>query len=219
MTLIHTLWPALLVMAYWLIAFAVFTVRTSLRFPRRIAVAAGDTVDREVDTEELNCKGDSARPILSEEYDGAEKVAETMLSREWAPVTPGRRAVFDASCAWLLGGWAARLPRSYNLSDVEEQPELINREAVQSALNREYPQDLRAMGLAGTVLLRFRVMEDGRADRTSVRVEQITHPAFGDAARRVVYAMRFRPARLNGRAVAVWVTIPVVFGYGRAPSP
>ena len=128
----------------------IFNVRTSLRFPRRVALASGDTVDREVDNEELNCKGDSARPILSEEFDGDEPVARTPLSREWAPVAPGRRAVFDASCAWLVGGWPARLPRSYDLSAVEEQPELINREAVQAALNREYPRDLRAMGLTGT---------------------------------------------------------------------
>jgi TonB family protein len=197
---------------------AIFNVRTSLRFPRRIALASGDTVDREVDNEELNCKGDSARPILSEEFDGDEPVARTPLSREWAPVAPGRRAVFDASCAWLVGGWPARLPRSYDLSAVEEQPELINREAVQTALSREYPRDLRAMGLTGTVLLRFRIMEDGRADRTTVRVEQITHPAFGDAARRVVYAMRFRPARLNGRAVPVWVSVPVVFTFSYGPA-
>jgi len=190
---------------------AIFRVRTSLRFPQRIAVASGDTVDREVDTEELDCRGDSARQILSEEYDGDEKVAETMLSGEWAPVRPGRRAVFDASCAWLVGGWPARLPRSYDAAEVEEQPELINREMVAIALSREYPQDLRAMGLNGTVVLRFRLMEDGRADRATVRVEQITHPGFGDAARRVVYAMRFRPARLNGRAVSVWVTMPVTF--------
>ncbi|MFL5385546.1 MAG: energy transducer TonB [Longimicrobiaceae bacterium] len=203
---------------------AIFTVRTSLRFPRRIARVSGDTVDREVDTEELDCRGDSARPLLSEEFDGEKRVATTMLSRAWAPVAPGRRAVFDASCAWLLGGWAARLPRSYEAEDVEEQPELVNREAVGLALSREFPRDLRAMGLSGTVVLRFRIMEDGRADRTSLRVEQITHPAFGDAARRVVYAMRFRPARLNGKPVPVWVTMPVVFTYhygpaGRPPVP
>ncbi|MFL5540575.1 MAG: energy transducer TonB, partial [Longimicrobiaceae bacterium] len=197
---------------------AIFSVRTSLRFPRRIALASGDTVDREVDTEELNCKGDSARPILSEEYDGDEQVARTMLSREWAPVAPGRRAVFDASCAWLLGGWPARLPRSYDLSAVEEMPELINREAVAAAIGREYPRVLRAQGTTGTVTLRFRIMEDGRADRGSLTVEDITHPDFGDAAARVVYAMRFRPARLRGVPVAVWVTLPVTFQLAYGPG-
>jgi TonB family protein len=126
--------------------------------------------------------------------------------------------VFGASCAWLLGGWPARLQRSYDLEDVEDRPELINREAVQAALGREYPRDLRAQGLTGTVVLRFRIMEDGRADRGSVSVEQITHPGFGDAAARVVYAMRFRPARLNRVPVPVWVTLPVVFRLAAGPD-
>ena len=198
-----------------------FTVRTSLRFPRRIALASGDTVDREVDTEEMDCRGDSARPLVSQEYDGAALVAMTFLSKQWAPVAPGRRAVFDASCAWLLGGWPARLPRSFDLADVEEQPELINREAVAAAIGREYPRVLRDQGTTGTVTLRFRIMEDGRADRGSLTVEDITHPDFGDAATRVVYAMRFRPARVNHHAVPVWVTLPVTFrlayGPGRIP--
>lgn len=190
---------------------AAFTVRTALRFPRRIALVSGDTVDREVDTEELDCRGDSARPFLSQEYDGDALVAMTILPKRWAAVAPGRRAVFDASCAWLLGGWPARLQRSYDLTDVEEVPELVNREAVAAALSREYPRDLLAQGQTGTVTLRFRVMEDGRVDRATLTIEQFSHPGFGDAATRVVYAMHFRPARISGKRVPVWVTMPVTF--------
>jgi len=197
---------------------SIFAVRTSLRFPRRIALASGDTVDREVDTEEMDCKGDSARPFVSQEFDGAEIVAMTILSRKWGPVASGRRAVFDASCAWLLGGFAVRLPKSYDLTDVEEQPELVNREAVAAAVGREYPRILRAAGQTGTVTLRFRIMEDGRADRGSVSIEQTTHPDFGDAAARVVYAMRFRPARVNHHPVSVWVTLPVTFRLAYGPG-
>jgi TonB family protein len=193
-----------------------FIVRTALRFPRRIALASGDTVDREVDTEELDCKDGLVRQLRSEEFDGEKMVGMKVLSQEWAPVAPGRRAVFDASCAWLLG-FAARLPRSYDLEEVEEEPELVNRDAVATALRREYPRDLMAMRLTGTAVLSFRIMEDGRVDRASVRVVQLTHPRFGDAASRVVYVMRFRPARLNGRPVPVWVTVPVSFSisYGQ----
>jgi TonB family protein len=196
-----------------------FTVRTAVRFPRRVALASGDSVDREVDTEELDCAGARSRPLISEVYAGEALVRMSALSKAWTPVGPGRRAVFDASCAFLLGGFGARLQRTYEESMVDEQPVLVNREAVSAALGREYPRDLRAMGLTGRVLLRFRVLQDGRADRPSVRVEEVTHPDFADAAVRVVYAMRFRPARLNGRAVAVWVTLPVVFGYSSGRSP
>jgi len=126
--------------------------------------------------------------------------------------------VFDASCAWLLGGFAARLPRSYDLREVEEQPELVNREAVGAALTREFPPRLRTSGESGAVTLSFRVMGDGRPDRASVRVEQFTHPDFARAAVRVVYAMRFNPARVHGVAVPVWVTLPVTFSASPGPG-
>jgi TonB family protein len=195
-----------------------FTVRTAVRFPRRVALASGDSVDREVDTEEMDCAGTRSRPLISEVYAAEALVRMTSLSKAWTAVGPGRRAVFDASCAYLLGSFGARLRRTYELSMVDEQPALVNREAVSATLGREYPPGLRQMGLTGTVLLRFRVLQDGRADRPSVRVESYTHPDFADAAVRVVYAMRFRPARIRRVAVPVWVTLPVVFNLGYGPE-
>jgi TonB family protein len=131
--------------------------------------------------------------------------------------------VFDASCAWLLGGFAARLPRSYDLSEVEQTPELDNRPVVAAALGREYPRVLRDAGQTGTVTLRFRVLPNGTVDRSSVTVEDYTHPDFAEAARRVVYVMHFRPARIRKGPVPVWVTIPVTFqlvsGPGERPQP
>jgi TonB family protein len=194
-----------------------FTVRTAVRFPRRVALASGDSVDREVDTEELDCAGARSRPMISEVFAGEALVRTTLLSDSWAEVRPGRRAVFDASCAYLLGGFAARLRRSYELSLVEEQPELINRGAVSAALTREYPRNMRAKGQAGTVTLRFRVLEDGTVDRATVLVQQLTHPDFAEAAVRVVNTMRFRPARLRRMPVPVWVTLPVTFRLQMGP--
>ncbi|HEV7587827.1 MAG TPA: energy transducer TonB [Longimicrobium sp.] len=188
-----------------------FTVRTAVRFPRLVATASGDRVDREVDAEELDCAGARSRPLASEVYAGESLVRVTLLSNTWAEVRPGRRAVFDASCAYLLGGFAVRLRKSYDLSRVEEQPELINRGAVSAALSREYPRNMRATGQTGTVTLRFRVLEDGTVDRSTVLVQQLTHPDFAEAAIRVVNTMRFRPARLRRVPVPVWVTLPVIF--------
>jgi len=190
---------------------SIFTVHTAVRFPQVVTLSTGESVDREVDAEELDCGRARSRPLASELYAGETQVKTATLSKTWAAVAPGRRAVFDASCAWLLGGFAARLKRSYESRMVEEQPELINRGAVSSALSREYPKSRRDMSQTGSVLLRFRVLENGTVDRRTVEVMNYTHPDFSEAAVRVVYAMRFRPARLNHQPVRVWVTLPINF--------
>jgi TonB family protein len=197
-----------------------FTLRTAIRFPQMVTRPTGERVDREVDAEELDCKAGRvlARAIESELYAGETKVKTTTLPRTWAAVTPGRRAVFDASCAWLLGGFAARLPRSFDARLVEEPPALANRAVVSQALSREYPQALRMAGQTGTVLLRFRVMEDGTVDRPTVAVERYTHPDFSEAAVRVVYRMRFRAARVGGQPVPVWVRLPLNFQLYHGPG-
>jgi len=100
---------------------------------------------------------------------------------------------------------------TYELSAVEEQPELTNRGEVARQMSRNYPPLLRDAGVAGTVTIRMRVNEDGRVDAESISVENSTHEAFGDAAKRVVERMRFRPAKVGGRSVKVWVTLPVTF--------
>lgn len=100
---------------------------------------------------------------------------------------------------------------TYELSAVEEQPELSNRSEVARQLSRNYPPLLRDAGVAGSVTIRMRVNEDGRVDAESISIENSTHEAFDDAAKRVVERMRFRPAKVGGRAVKVWVTLPVAF--------
>ncbi|HKP76416.1 MAG TPA: TonB family protein, partial [Longimicrobiaceae bacterium] len=100
---------------------------------------------------------------------------------------------------------------TYELSAVEEQPELSNRSEVARQLSRNYPPLLRDAGVVGTVTVRMRVLENGTVDPESVSIENSTHEAFGDAARRVVERMRFRPAKVGGKAVKVWVTLPVTF--------
>lgn len=100
---------------------------------------------------------------------------------------------------------------TYDLSSVEEQPGLQNASEVQRTLVRNYPPLLRDAGVGGTVQVKMRVNEDGRVDASSVEILETSHEQFGDAARRVVERMRFRPAKVNGRAVRVWVILPVTF--------
>jgi len=100
---------------------------------------------------------------------------------------------------------------TYELSAVEEQPSLSNGAEVARQLSRNYPPLLRDAGVAGTVTLRMRVLENGTVDPESISIENATQDAFGDAAKRVVERMRFHPAKVGGKAVKVWVTLPVTF--------
>ncbi|HET6230965.1 MAG TPA: TonB family protein [Longimicrobiaceae bacterium] len=100
---------------------------------------------------------------------------------------------------------------TYELAAVEEQPTLSNAADVQRTLSRNYPPLLRDAGVEGSVTVRVRVMEDGKADPSSISIENSTNDQFADAAKRVVERMRFRPAKVGGKAVRVWVTVPINF--------
>jgi TonB family protein len=102
----------------------------------------------------------------------------------------------------------------YDVSAVEERPELRNRPAVISALQRNYPPLLRDAGMGGTVTVQLVVNEDGTPDMSTVEIVSTDNEQFSDAARRVIERMRFRPAKVNNQAVKVKITLPVTFTPG-----
>jgi len=97
------------------------------------------------------------------------------------------------------------------LSEVEVQPELLNRDRVAAEMSRNYPPALRAAGVAGDVTVQFRINTAGGVDTSTIQVVHSSNPAFSDPAVRVVRETRWRPARIGGRPVAVWITIPLMF--------
>lgn len=99
----------------------------------------------------------------------------------------------------------------YDISSVEVKPSLSNGSDVARALERNYPPLLRDAGVGGTVMLSFRVNEDGRVDASTIQVVSSDNEQFSDAARKVVERMRFRPAKVNDRPVKVLVQIPITF--------
>jgi TonB family protein len=99
---------------------------------------------------------------------------------------------------------------------VDRLPEIANRDEVADALEDAYPADLRDAGIAGTVYLRFRVLDTGDVDPESVRVSRGSDPRFERAAAEVARRLRFVPAQLRGRPVRVWVELPLQF---EIPSP
>lgn len=83
-----------------------------------------------------------------------------------------------------------------------------------------YPDLLRQAGVEGQVILEARVDSTGRVQKGSVSVVFATHPGFVESARQALMVTLFRPARVNGRAVAMLVRVPFAFsirgGTGRA---
>jgi protein TonB len=72
----------------------------------------------------------------------------------------------------------------------------------------EYPSWAREAGITGRVVLHVLVGEDGRVRRVTVKED--VH-GLGAVAAEAVARWVFRPARVAGRAVAVWVAVPVWF--------
>lgn len=69
-----------------------------------------------------------------------------------------------------------------------------------------YPDELRAIGITGHVLMGFAIDARGRPITTSVVELDATHDAFRDAVRAALPRVRFRPARRDGQEACVfWV--------------
>jgi protein TonB len=106
---------------------------------------------------------------------------------------------------------AAQTAEAYELRDVVEQPELLNRREVARLVRDNYPREMRRRRETGTVTLRFLIRADGTVDSARVTMLNATNTEFAEPAAAVARQMRFKPATVDGRPVAVWVMLPVLF--------
>jgi protein TonB len=90
---------------------------------------------------------------------------------------------------------------------VEERPDAIPGSCTQP----RYPEILRQAGIEGRVLMEFVIDTVGRAERGSIRVLSSTHQLFEGPSRETVSNCRYRPGRIQGRAVRVRVQQSVSF--------
>lgn len=72
----------------------------------------------------------------------------------------------------------------------------------------DYPELAEQAGVDGTVLVRAFVGVDGRVTRAEL-LKSV--PLLDAAALDTALRMRFRPAEVSGRPVAVWVSVPIRF--------
>jgi protein TonB len=89
------------------------------------------------------------------------------------------------------------------IADYYEEPPVPLRE-----IRPVYPDFAADAGITGTVLLHVLVGVDGRVE--DVRVLHSV-PVLNDAAIEAARRWIFRPARVSGRAVRVWVALPMRF--------
>ncbi len=81
----------------------------------------------------------------------------------------------------------------------------------------EYPLAMWDQDIEGQTLLRVRVTELGRVDEVEV-MQSSGYPVLDTAAVRGARALRFQPARRNGRRIEVWAQVPVEFSKQARPG-
>jgi TonB family protein len=80
----------------------------------------------------------------------------------------------------------------------------------------EYPLQLWDQDMEGETVLRVRVSDVGAVDSVEV-AESSGYAAFDSAAAAGAAALRFEPARKDGKRIEVWATVPVHFS--KRPRP
>ncbi len=87
-------------------------------------------------------------------------------------------------------------------SELTEKPVEIKR------VRPKYPEAARAAGMEGLVVVRVRIGTDGRVEETKM-LKSI--PIFDVAAMEAARQFEFKPGKVNGKPVKVWVAIPFNF--------
>ena len=115
---------------------------------------------------------------------------------------------------------AAEVAAPLDISEVTTPPKLQNAGEIAALLAQHYPPLLRDAGVTGRVLIHATVDEDG--ETTDVQATEASHAEFGAAAVATALRMRFTPAEMDGKPVAVRFSQPIAFNLpvltGPAPA-
>jgi protein TonB len=75
----------------------------------------------------------------------------------------------------------------------------------------QYPEQLRAAGVTGRVIVRLVVDTTGRVEPASIVIREASHDLFARAVRVVLPSLRFVPAEVGSRRVRMLVDLPFEF--------
>ena len=73
----------------------------------------------------------------------------------------------------------------------------------------EYPRDLRSQGVSGLVMVKCTIDEQGNVSETAIA--KSSNESFDKFAVAALKKWKFKPARQDGAAISVQVTIPIKF--------
>jgi protein TonB len=90
-------------------------------------------------------------------------------------------------------------------------PQAINLDELQANIRKYYPEAEHRAGVSGRVNISLVVGKDGAVGGVSVAASG--GAAFDEAAKKVVLAMRFSPARKAGKPVPVEINEEIEFQY------
>lgn len=129
----------------------------------------------------------------------------------WIPIAIS----FDPDTPSADGTASAEVPGAEPLGEpsftpFDVAPVLRNRGDVARALRREYPRRLRDAGLSGRVTVWIRLDAQGVVQDVRINTPS-AHPELDQAALNVARVMHFSPAQNEGRPVAVWISVPLIF--------
>lgn len=128
------------------------------------------------------------------------------LPFDWRP----RQTSASEAAAELVNAWRGADRDSVGLFEmgaVEVMPRLKNREAVTTAMEAQYDPLIADGAGSGMVMVKMRIGADGVP--TGVHVTSSTSRRLDEATIRVAETMRFDPARVNNRPVAILVELPI----------
>jgi len=95
------------------------------------------------------------------------------------------------------------------------RPELKDRNAAVAAVDRHYPDSLKAMGIGGTANVWVYIDEEGRVESTRVQ-KSSGYETLDQAAMAAASEFEFTPALNRNQPVPVWIAIPITFNPHRA---
>lgn len=96
----------------------------------------------------------------------------------------------------------------FGLTQVDTQPVVIKK------VEPRFPDVARQMGISGKVVLKFLVKANGSVDKVAV-IASRPEGVFNGSAIEAVGQWRFKPGRYRGKAVDVWVELPIRFDLSR----
>lgn len=111
--------------------------------------------------------------------------------------------VVEGQRVYTMSGVVAEV-EALEMDAVEEMPRMRNTGELRRAMQRLYP---RAAPGRGRVDVRFRVDAEGVPGH--FRIMTTTDPRFNPPSLEALELARFHPARVDGKAVPVWVLLPL----------